>query len=96
VYSRAETPNRYTLLGVSAREYTSGSPPDTPQPVAIRAPDCRYSVLAYTERAPIRRPLEQGEVTPKEADIDADGVLMVGPVYVLKQIPRRFKSKLES
>jgi hypothetical protein len=96
VYSQAETPNRYTLLGVSACEYTAEPDSRAWSLIAIKAPDCRYAVLAYTERAPIRRPLEQGEVPPNGADIDADGVLMVGPVYVLKQIPRRLKLKLES
>ncbi len=72
VYSRAETPNRYSLLGVSAREYTSGPAGD---PVALKAPGCRYAVLAYATRSPARRPLEKGEEPPHDADINDDGVL---------------------
>jgi hypothetical protein len=90
VYSRAETPNRYYLLGVSAREYTL--PPNTPL-VAVRAPGCRYAVLAYALRPPIRRPLEKGEQAPPDANINDEGVATYGPAYVLKSIPRRLRPR---
>jgi hypothetical protein len=88
VYSRAETPNKEYLLGVSAREYTL--PKNTP-PLAVKAPDCRYAVLAYALRPPRRRPLEKGEQPPRDADINDEGVATYGPAYVLKRIPRRLR-----
>ena len=91
VYSRAETPNKDYLLGVSAREYTSAPPPLATQPVAVKAPGCRYAVLSHALRPPTRRPLNPNETPPKGADINDDGVLVYGPVYVLKDIPRRLK-----
>jgi hypothetical protein len=94
MYSRAETPNKEYLLGVSAREYTSGSPPDIAPPVALQAPGCRYAVLAIALRAPTRRPLYDGEEPPKGADVNDEGVLSYGPVYVLKNIPRKLREKL--
>jgi hypothetical protein len=89
VYSQAETPNRYSLLGVSAHEYISGP---TPRPVALKAPGCRFAVPAYAIRPPTRRPLATDEAAPKGADINDEGVLMYGPAFVLKNIPRRLKS----
>ena len=90
VYSRAETSNRYYLLGVSAREYTL--PPNAPQ-IAVKAPGCRYAVLAHPLRPPIRRPLEDGEQPPPGADINDGGVAAYGPAYVLKGIPRRLRPR---
>jgi hypothetical protein len=91
VYSRAETPNKEYLLGVSAREYTL--PPNTPQ-IAVKAPGCRYAVLTYALRPPCRRPLEDGEEPPQGADID-DKVYVAtyGPAYALKRLPRRLKQQ---
>ena len=94
VYSRAETPNKIYLLGVSAREYTPGPEIHSLAPIAVIASGCRYAARAYTLRPPNRRPLEKGEEPPKGADINDDGVLSYGPVYVLKNIPRRLRSKL--
>jgi hypothetical protein len=90
VYSRAETPNRYYLLGVSAREYTL--PQNTPL-VAVKPPGCRYAVLAHVLRPPSRRPLEDGEQPPPDADINDEGVATYGLAYVLKDIPRRLRSR---
>jgi hypothetical protein len=90
--SQAETPNKDYYIGVSACEYTSAPAPLAAQPVALKAPGCRYAVLAHAVRSPIRRPLDADETPPKDADINDDGVLAYGPVYVLKDIPRRLKS----
>jgi hypothetical protein len=94
VYSRAETPNKDYLLGVSAREYIMRPRLVAAPPIALMAAGCRYAVLATPLRAPTRRPLENGEKPPKGADINDDGVLAYGPVYVLKNTPRRLKGKL--
>jgi hypothetical protein len=88
VYSRAETPNKYYLLGVSAREYTL--PTDAPQ-IAVKAPGCHYAVLAHALRQPRRRPLKKGEKPPPGADINNDGVAVYGSVYALKGTPRRLR-----
>jgi hypothetical protein len=88
VYSRAETPNKYYLIGVSAREYTL--PKNTPL-IAVKAPGCRYAVLAHALRPPRRRPLEDGEQPPPGTDINDDGVATYGLAYVLKGIPRRLR-----
>ena len=42
----------------------------------------------------VRRLLEKGEKQLKDADINDDGVLAFGSVYVLKRIPRRMKTKI--
>jgi hypothetical protein len=94
VYSRAKTPNKKYLLGVLAREYTKGPEPTSAPPIALNAPGCRFAVLAYSLRPPTRRPLLKGEKPPKGADVDNEGVLSYGPVYVLKNIPRRLKGKI--
>jgi len=44
MYSWADTPNKDYLLGVSAREHTNAPAPLAAQPVAIKAPGCRYVV----------------------------------------------------
>jgi hypothetical protein len=90
VYSRAEMPNKYYLLGVSAREYTL---PENNPLVAVKAPDCRYAVLAYALRLPIRRPLEKDEQPPPGAGINDDGMATYGPLYLLKNIPRALKKR---
>ena len=61
--------------------------------LALKAPECRYAVLAYATRSPTRRPLEKGEKPPQDADINDDGVLTFGRAYVLKALPCRLKSK---
>ena len=91
MYSQADTSNKDYYIGVSARQYTSAPTPPAGQPVALKAPGCRYAVLAHAMRSPTRRPLEANEVPPKGADIDDGGVLAYGPVYVLKNIPRSLK-----
>ena len=94
VYSRAETPNKYSLLGVSAREYTGGPDPTSAPVVALKAPGCHFAILAYALRPPTRRPLEKGETPPKGADVNGEGIMSYGPVYVLKSVPRRLREKL--
>jgi hypothetical protein len=94
VYSRAETPNKEYYIGVSAREYTSGPPPDIAPLIAVKAAGCHFAVLAYAVRPPTRRPLEKNEKPPIGADVNEDGVLAYGTVYVLKELPRRLKAKL--
>ncbi len=94
VYTRAETPNKDYYIGVSARVYTFGSKTGTAMPIAIKAPGCAFAVLAYPLRPPIRRPLEKDEKPPNGADVNEDGVLAYGPVYVLKKLPRRLKAKM--
>ena len=82
VYSRAGLANRDSLIAKPAREYTFA-------PVALKAPGCRYAVLAQALRPPIRRPLGPDEVAPAGADVTDDGVLAYGPVHVLRDIPRK-------
>jgi hypothetical protein len=94
VYTRAETPNKKYLLGVSARQYTKGPEPSSASPIAMKAPGCHFAVLAYALRPPTRRPLEEGEAPPKGVDVNDEGVLSYGPVYVLKRIPRRLNDRL--
>ena len=57
--------------------------------MALKAPGCRYAVLAQALRPPIRRPLGPDEVAPAGADVTDDGVLAYGPVHVLRDIPRK-------
>lgn len=94
VYTRAETPNKNYYIGVSARVYTFGPKTDTAMPIAIKAPGCAFAVLANALRPPTRRPLEKDENPPNGADVNEDGVLAYGPVYVLKKLPRRLKAKM--
>ncbi|MBT3558529.1 MAG: hypothetical protein HN491_12265 [Rhodospirillales bacterium] len=93
VYSRCQTPNRYYLLGKAHREYTPGPKPSSAPLIALKAPGCRFAVLGHAQRPATRRPVELGEMPPRDADVDEEGVLTYGPVYVLKNIPRRLKPK---
>ena len=94
VYSQCQTPNKYYLLGDPHREYTPGPGPTSALLIALKAPGCRYAVLANPLRPPTRRPLGKGEKPPKGADVNGEGVLSYGPVYVLKNTPRRLKETL--
>ena len=94
VYSRCQTPNSISLLGDPHREYTSRPETISAPLIALKAPGCRYAVLARALRPPLRRALEKGEKPPKEADCNDEGVLSYGPVYVFRSIPRRLKERL--
>jgi hypothetical protein len=94
VYSRCQTPNSIYLLGEPHREYTGGPEPTSAPWIAVKAPGCRFAVLAHAMRPPTRRPLVKGETPPKGADVNDEGVLSYGPTYVLKHITRRLKVQI--
>jgi hypothetical protein len=94
VYSRCQTPNSISLLGDPHREYTGGPETISAPLIALKAPGCRFAVLAYALRPPTRRTLEKGEKPTKGADVNDEGVQSYGPVHLLKSTPRRLKEKL--
>jgi len=93
VYSRCQTPNSIYLLGDPHCQYTKGPETISAPLIALKAPGCTFAVLACALRPPTRRTLENGEKPPKGAEVNDDGVLSFGPVYVLNRIPRRLKTK---
>ena len=74
-------------LGTSDEDFMTGLSVQLAR-LALKAPGCRYAVLAYATRSPTRRPLEKGERPPQDADINDDGALTFGPAYALKALPR--------
>ena len=62
-------------------------PPDAADILRIRikAPGSRYAVPALSMRPLERRPVFEDEIIPSGIDIDENGVLFVGGVYVMNK-----------